>query len=87
MMNRENKGKLYGKGYYKMHSGNDSFTFKVCGRPVIAAGTGGNHRNHYPNYLSVCIWILNRETEKRTAGGVWVRKNRNEPFIRCRRAY
>ncbi len=30
-MNRENKRKMYEKGYYKTHVCNDSFTCKVCG--------------------------------------------------------
>ena len=35
-MNRENKRKQYEKGYYKTHPCTDSFTCKVCGRPVRA---------------------------------------------------
>ena len=37
-MNRENKKKTYEKGYYKTHACKDSFTCKVCGRPVVPAG-------------------------------------------------
>ena len=51
-MNRENKRKMYEKGYYKIHSCNESFICKVCGRPVVAVGAGSNHRNHCPNCLS-----------------------------------
>ena len=51
-MNRENKRKQYEKGYYKTHPCTDSFTCKVCGRPVVAAGAGSDHRNHCPNCLS-----------------------------------
>ena len=50
-MNRENKRKTFEKGYYKTHPCHDSFTCKVCGRPVIPAGTGSEHRNHCPNCL------------------------------------
>ena len=35
-MNRENKRKMYQKGYYKTHECKDSFTCKVCGRLVVA---------------------------------------------------
>ena len=51
-MNRENKRKKYDKGYYKNHPCNDTFTCKVCGRPVIPNSAGSNHRNHCPNCLS-----------------------------------
>lgn len=51
-MNRENKRKQYEKGYYKTHACNDSFTCKVCGRPVVSVGAGSGHRNHCPNCLS-----------------------------------
>ena len=51
-MNRENKKKKYEKGYYKTHPCKDSFTCKVCGRPVVSAGAGTDHRNHCPNCLS-----------------------------------
>ena len=45
-MNRENKRKSFEKGYYKTHPCNDSFTCKVCGRPVVPEGAGTDHRNH-----------------------------------------
>ena len=51
-MNRENKRRKYEKGYYKTHPCTDSFTCKVCGRPVVSAGAGSSHRNHCPNCLS-----------------------------------
>lgn len=51
-MNRENKRKQYQKGYYKTHACDDSFTCRVCGRPVVLAGAGSDHRNHCPNCLS-----------------------------------
>ncbi len=51
-MNRENKRKQYQKGYYRTHACDDSFTCRVCGRPVVPAGAGSDHRNHCPNCLS-----------------------------------
>ena len=51
-MNRENKRKQFEKGYYKTHACTDSFTCRVCGRPVVSAGAGSGHRNHCPNCLS-----------------------------------
>ena len=51
-MNRENKRKLYEKGYYKTHPCTDSFTCRVCGRLVTPAGAGADHRNHCPNCLA-----------------------------------
>ena len=42
-MNRENKRKKYEKGYYKNHPCNNTFTCKVCGRPVIPNGAGSDH--------------------------------------------
>lgn len=50
-MNRENKRKQYEKGYYRTHACNESFSCKVCGRPVVPAGAGSDHRNHCPNCL------------------------------------
>lgn len=51
-MNRENKKKHFKKGYYKTHACTDSFTCKQCGRLVVSAGAGSDHRNHCPNCLS-----------------------------------
>lgn len=51
-MNRENKRKQYQKGYYRTHACDNSFTCRVCGRPVVLAGAGSDHRNHRPNCLS-----------------------------------
>ena len=70
-MNRENKRKQFEKGYYKTHGCSDSFTCKVCGRLVVPTGAGSNHRNHCPNCLAVCIWILSPEIERQTAEGLW----------------
>ena len=91
-MNRENKRKQYEKGYYKTHDCGDSFTCKVCGRPVVSAGAGSGHRNHCPNCLSSLH--LDMEPGDRAADcggimdpvGVWVRKNGEWAVIhRCRR--
>ena len=90
-MNRENKRRLYEKGWYKTHNCSDSFTCKVCGRPVVSAGAGSGHRNHCPNCLSSLH--LDIEPGDRAAGcggimdpvGVWVRKNGEWAVIhRCR---
>lgn len=65
-MNRENKRRSYEKGYYKTHPCTDSFTCKVCGRPVVAAGAGSGHRNHCPNCLSsLHVDIEARRPERR----------------------
>ena len=50
-MNRENKKKQYEKGYYKTHACDEAFTCKNCGRLVVPAGAGSDHRNHCPNCL------------------------------------
>ena len=91
-MNRENKRKQYQKGYYKTHVCDDSFTCRVCGRPVVPAGAGSDHRNHCPNCLSSLH--VDDEPGDRAADcggimdaiGVWVRKNGEWAVIhRCRR--
>ena len=91
-MNRENKRKQYQKGYYKTHACDDSFTCRVCGRPVVPAGAGSDHRNHCPNCLSSLH--VDDEPGDRAADcggimdaiGVWVRKNGEWAVIhRCRR--
>lgn len=79
IMNRENKRKMYEKGYYKTHSCNDSFTCKVCGRPVVSVGAGSNHRNHCPNCLSSLHLDIEPGDREADCGGimepigVWVR--------------
>lgn len=71
-MNRENKRKQYQKGYYKTHACDDSFTCRVCGRPVVLAGAGSDHRNHCPNCLSsACMWTMSRATVPPTAAALW----------------
>lgn len=72
-MNRENKKKKYEKGYYKTHPCKDSFTCKVCGRPVVSAGAGTDHRNHCPNCLSSLHVDIDRETGNLTAEASWTR--------------
>ena len=80
-MNRENKRKLYEKGYYKNHACNETFTCKNCGRTVVPYGSGSNHRNHCPN----CLFSLHVDDEpgdrEADCGGHmepvadWMRKN------------
>ena len=90
-MNRENKRIRYQKGYYKNHACSDSFTCKVCGRLVVSAGAGSNHRNHCPNCL--CSIHVDEQPGDREADcggimepiGVWVRKSGEWAVIhRCR---
>ena len=90
-MNRENKRKMYQKGYYKTHECIDSFTCKVCGRLVVAAGAGSDHRNHCPNCLSSLHLDIEPGDREADCGGimepvgVWVRKNGEWAIIhRCR---
>lgn len=91
-MNRINKRKQYERGYYKTHPCTDSFTCKHCGRPVVSAGAGADHRNHCPN----CLTSLHLDVEPgdRSAGcggvmdpiAVWVRKSGEWAIVhRCRR--
>ena len=70
-MNRENKRKQYQKGYYKTHACDDSFTCRVCGRPVVPAGAGSDHRNHCPNCLSSLHVDDERATVPPTAAASW----------------
>ena len=91
-MNRENKRKQKTKGYYRNHPSDEVFTCKVCGRQVVPAGAGSDHRNHCPNCLSSLH--LDDEPGDRAAGcggimdavGVWVRGRGEWAVIhRCRR--
>ena len=91
-MNRENKRKRYEMGYYKTHACSDSFTCKVCGRLVVSAGAGSDHRNHCHNCL--CSLHVDVEPGDRASDcggimdpvGVWVRKSGEWAIIhRCRR--
>lgn len=91
-MNRENKRRLYEKGYFKLHACNESFTCKVCGWKVNPPVYGENHRNHCPNCLS-SLHLDNEpgDRESNCGGimdpiGVWVMKNGEWSVIhRCRR--
>ncbi|WP_105205301.1 RNHCP domain-containing protein [Neobittarella massiliensis] len=91
-MNRENKRKSFDRGYYKTHRCCETFTCKVCGRLVVPAGAGSEHRNHCPNCLSSLH--LDDQPGDRAAdcGGimepvaVWVRRSGEWAIIhRCRR--
>lgn len=91
-MNRETKRNSYQKGYYKTHPCRDSFTCKVCLRPVVAAGAGSGHRNHCPNCLNSLH--VDEEPGDRAADcggimepiGVWVRRGGEWAVIhRCKR--
>lgn len=91
-MNRENKRKQYEKGYYKRHACTDSFVCKACGRLMVSAGAGTDHRNHCSNCL--CSLHVDEEPGDRAAdcGGimepvaVWVRKGGEWAVVhKCRR--
>ena len=91
-MNRENKRKQYEKNYYKTHACEDSFTCKVCGRPVVSVGAGSAHRNHCPNCLSSLHVDVEPGDRASDCGGimepvaVWVRKGGEWAIVhRCRR--
>lgn len=91
-MNRENKRKLYEKGYYKTHPCNETFTCKVCGWIVTPEGAGSEHRNHCPNCLSSLHLDVESGDRAADCGGimdavaVWVRKNGEWAVVhRCRR--
>ena len=90
-MNRENKRKLFEKGYYKNHSCSDGFECKVCGWKVNPPVYGERHRNHCNNCLSSLH--LDDEPGDRDSGcggvmepiGVWVMKNGEWAVIhRCK---
>ena len=90
-MNREHRKKSFEKNYYKTNPCHETFICKVCGRTVVPAGAGSEHRNHCPYCLS--SRHLDNEPGDRAAdcGGVmepitvWVRKNGEWAIIhRCR---
>lgn len=72
-MNRENKRKMYEKGYYKTHACEESFVCKICGRQVIPEGAGSKHRNHCPNCLTSLHVDIEPETVHQTAAVIWNR--------------
>ena len=86
-MNRENKRKIFEKGYYKTHACSDTFVCKVCGRTVIPENAGSDHRNHCPNCLSSLHVDIDPGDRASDCGGimepvaVWVRKG----IHRCKR--
>ena len=91
-MNRINKRKQYERGYYQTHPCTDSFTCKHCGRPVVPAGAGSDHRNHCPNCLTSLHLDVEPGDRSADCGGlmdaiaVWVRKNGEWAIVhRCRR--
>ncbi len=91
-MNRENKRKQYEKGYYRNHPCSEVFTCRVCGRTVVPAGAGSDHRNHCPNCLT-SLHVDNEPGDRQSeCGGImdaialWVRNNGECAVIhRCRR--
>lgn len=91
-MNRENKRKQYEKGYYRNHPCSEVFTCRVCGRTVVPAGAGSDHRNHCPNCLT-SLHVDNEPGDRQSeCGGImdaialWIRKNGECAVIhRCRR--
>jgi len=91
-MNRKNKKAAYSDGYYKTHVCMEPFTCKVCGRLVVPAGAGSEHRNHCPNCLSSLHVDMEPGDRASDCGGimepigVWVRKNGEWAVIhRCKR--
>ena len=90
-MNRENKRKTYQKGYYQNHPCSDTFVCKNCGRTVVPAGAGSDHRNHCPYCLCSRHLDITPGDREADCGGlmepiaVWVRKNGEWAIIhRCR---
>ena len=91
-MNRENKRRSFEKGYYKTHACDETFTCKVCGRPVVPEGAGSRHRNHCPNCLT-SLHVDNEPGDRASdCGGrmepisVWIRKSGEWAIIhRCAR--
>ena len=90
-MNRENKRKLFAKGYYKTHACDDMFVCKNCGRTVVTEGAGTNHRNHCPYCLASQHLDIEPGDRAADCGGlmeavaVWIRKNGEWAIIhRCK---
>lgn len=91
-MNRENKRKLYEKGYYRTHPCDEVFTCRVCARTIVPQGAGSAHRNHCPNCLTSLHVDITPGDRQSDCGGImdaialWVRKNGESAVIhRCRR--
>ena len=98
-MNRENKRKTFEKGYYKTHPCRDTFTCKVCGRPVSPDTAGSAHRNHCPNCLTSlhvdeepgdraadCGGLMDPRTSHRCVGPEGRRVGRHPPVPPVRQA-
>ena len=90
-MNREHKRKSYNKNYYQTHPCTDPFVCKNCGRTVVPAGAGTDHRNHCPYCLHSQHLDITPGDRVADCGGtmepiaVWVRKNGEWAIIhRCR---
>ncbi len=90
-MNRDNKRRSFEKGYYKNHPCKETFTCKLCGRPVVPEGAGSGHRNHCPNCLTSLHVDVEPGDRQSDCGGfmdpvaVWVRKDGEWAIIhRCR---
>lgn len=90
-MNRENKRKLYTKGYYQNHPCTETFVCGNCGRTVVPAGAGSDHRNHCPYCLySRHLDIAPGDREADCGGvmepiAVWVRRGGEWAIIhRCK---
>lgn len=56
-MNRENKRKIFEKGYYKTHPCRDSFTCKVCGWLVTPEAAAAITATTAPTVCPACIWM------------------------------
>lgn len=91
-MNRDHKRKQYEKGYYKTHACHDTFICRVCGREVVPAGAGSEHRNHCSNCLSSLHVDMEPGDRLADCGGimepiaVWVRKSGEWAIVhRCKR--
>ena len=76
---------------YRHRACEETFTCRVCGKPVVPQGAGTGHRNHCPNCL--CSVHVDNDPGDRASLcggimdpiGVWVRKNGEWALIhRCR---
>ncbi len=90
-MNRENKKRTFEKHPYKTQPCGESFTCRLCGRPVVPEGAGTAHRNHCPYCLASRHLDVEPGDRSADCGGlmdpiaVWVRKNGEWAIIhRCR---
>ena len=91
-MNRENKRRMYEKGYYKNHPCDETFECSNCGRTVVPMGAGSDHRNHCPYCLHSLHLDIEPGDREADCGGimepvaVWVRKGGEWALVhRCRR--